>query len=35
MLDHEVADSDGAYLAVAEELLQRAVGVEGAVEGRR
>lgn len=33
MLDHEVADSDGADLAVGEEGLQCSVGVEGPLEG--
>jgi hypothetical protein len=34
VLGHEVADADGADLAVGEELLERPVGVEGAVGGR-
>ena len=34
MLGHEVADADGADLAVGEQLLERPVGVEGAVERR-
>jgi len=29
---HEVADADGAYLAVGEQRLQCAIGVDGAVE---
>src|SRR4051794_22784526 len=32
MVDHEVADPDGANLAVAEERLKRPVGVDGQVE---
>jgi hypothetical protein len=34
VLGHEVAHPYGAHLAVAEECLERPVGVEGAVEGR-
>ncbi len=34
MLGHEVAYSDGAHLAIGEELLERSVGVEGAIEFR-
>ena len=35
MLDHEVADPDRADLAVGEQRLQRAVGLQGPVERRR
>jgi hypothetical protein len=35
VLDHEVADADGADLAVREQLLQGAVGLERAVKGDR
>jgi hypothetical protein len=32
---HEVADADGAHLALGEEHLQRTVGLEGSVERQR
>ena len=34
MVDHEVADPDGADLAVREQRLERAVRLQGLVEGR-
>ena len=32
VLDHEVADADGADLAVSQQCLERAVGLQGLVE---
>jgi hypothetical protein len=34
VLDHEVTDPDGADLVVGEQRLERAVGLQGPLEGR-